>query len=151
MHDVYAHHVLNGTGSFEEVPPTLDDIGKRWNLRELRRQPTLVARYGNQCAGFAYAASHKERSAYRFTVEDSVYVAAGFEGRQVGQALLNELIGICSQREYKQMIAVIGDSNNVASIKLHKRCGFRHVGTANGLGFKFGKWLDIVYMQRSLG
>lgn len=150
MCDVYAHHVLNGTGSFEEVPPTLDEITTRYRVRESRQQPTLVATCAGQLAGFAYAASHKERSAYRFTVEDSIYVAPDSARQGVGQALLKELITVCTERGFRQMMAVIGDSNNHASITLHEQCGFRHVGTATGLGYKFGNWLDIVYMQREL-
>lgn len=150
MCDIYAHHVLEGTGSFEEQPPSLNDIEARWQVRESRHQPTLVATCDGQLAGFAYAASHKERSAYRFTVEDSIYIAPGFIGQGVGRALLNELINECTERQFRQMIAAIGDSNNQASIALHEQCGFRNVGVATNVGFKFNSWLDIVYMQRAL-
>lgn len=150
VHALYEHHVVHGTGSFEEVPPSIEEVAARWRQRESRDQPTLVALADNRFAGFAYAASHKERSAYRFTVEDSVYVSPDFAGRGVGRALLEALIETCSQRGFQQMMAVIGDSENHGSIALHKACGFRHVGTAVGLGYKFGQWLDIVYMQRSL-
>lgn len=150
MSEIYAHHVLEGTGSFEELPPSLEEIEARWRIRESRHQPTLVASCDGQLAGFAYAASHKERSAYRFTVEDSVYVAPGLTGQGVGRVLLKKLISECSNRQFRQMIAVIGDSNNRASIALHEQCGFRRVGVATGLGYKFNSWLDIVYMQREL-
>lgn len=150
MRETYARHVLEGTGSFEEVPPSLDEIETRWRVRESRNQPTLIATCDGQLAGFAYAASHKERSAYRFTVEDSVYVGPGFIGQGVGHALLTELINECTKRQFRQMIAAIGDSNNRASIALHEQCGFRSIGIATGVGFKFDSWLDIVYMQRKL-
>lgn len=150
MTDIYAHHVLHGTGSFEEVPPTQELMRERWQLRENDGYPTLIAQIGDQVAGFAYAGIYKPRSAYRFTVEDSIYVAPDFIGRGVGKAMLQALIGICTQAGYRQMMAVIGDSANHSSISLHERCGFISVGTATGLGYKFGKWLDIVYMQRTL-
>lgn len=150
MQALYAHHVLNGTGSFEEVPPSIDEIRARWGKREEANQPTLVAHIDQRLAGFAYAASHKERSAYRFSVEDSVYVLPDFAGQSVGRQLLEKLIDICSERGFRQMVAVIGDSENHASIALHRASGFAHIGTATALGYKFGTWLDIVYMQRSL-
>jgi len=150
MCDVYAHHVQYGTGSFEEVPPTVDEIRQRWQQRESRNQPTLVAYTGRQFAGFAYAASHKERSAYRFTVEDSIYIAPAFMGQGVGSVLLENLMALCTERGFRQMIAVIGDSANLGSIRVHESCGFRQVGMARDIGYKFDRWLDIVYMQRSL-
>jgi len=150
IHNVYAHHVLHGTGTFEEITPTLDQIGARWKQRQALNQPTLVAYIESDFAGFAYAASHKERSAYRYTVEDSIFVTPEHIGNGVGTALLKELIRVCREREFRQMMAVIGDSNNTGSINLHKRCGFSTVGTATALGYKFGTWLDIVYMQYKL-
>lgn len=150
MCDVYGHHVLHGTGSFEEVPPSIDDIRQRWLRREAQNHPTLVAYQNQQFAGFAYAASHKERSAYRYTVEDSIYVSPDFAGQGVGGMLLKKLIELCTERDFRQMIAVIGDSANHGSIGLHESCGFKHVGIARGIGYKFDRWLDIVYMQRSL-
>ncbi len=150
MSDIYAHHVLNGNGSFEETPPSVDVMQKRWQHRERDAYPTLVARLEGQVAGFAYASNYKSRSAYRYTVEDSIYVAADALGKGVGQALLDELIRVCTAKQFRQMIAVIGDSDNQASIALHERCGFILIGVAKELGFKNNRWLDIVYMQRQL-
>ena len=150
MTRVYAHHVRNGTGSFEEDPPGQHEMMERWLEREKGGHPTLVAYYGDRFAGFAYAGPHKPRSAYRFTVEDSIYVEPEFTGRGIGAVLLNGLIEKCVGLGFKQMIAVIGDSDNLGSIALHSRCGFRHVGTAEAVGYKHGKWLDVVFMQRAL-
>lgn len=150
MSDIYRHHVLHGTGSFEEIPPSTADMRQRFEQREAEYYPTLIAERDGQMAGFAYAGNYKPRSAYRFTVEDSVYVAPAHVGKGVGQSLLEELIRLCIRAEYCQMMSVIGDSSNHASIRLHERCGFVHIGTARALGFKHGKWLDVVYMQREL-
>lgn len=150
MTDIYAHHVLHGTGSFEEVPPDVRQMQLRFEQRETMSYPTLIAEQGGEVAGFAYAGNYKPRSAYRFTVEDSVYVAPGHVGQGIGRRLLEELIDVCVRAGYHQMISVIGDSANQSSIRLHERCKFVHIGTARGLGFKHGKWLDIVYMQREL-
>lgn len=150
MTDIYAHHVLHGTGSFEEVPPSPSGMQQRFEQRQIDNYPTLIAEANGEVAGFAYAGNYKPRSAYRFTVEDSVYVSPKHTGKGVGRLMLEELIRICIRAKYRQMISVIGDSNNKASIGLHERCGFVHIGTAQGLGFKHEKWLDIVYMQREL-
>ena len=150
MTDIYAYHVLTGTGSFEEVPPTASVMLDRWQQREADQYPTLIAEMGGQVAGFAYAGNYKPRSAYRYTVEDSIYVAADHVGQGVGRAMLQALIDICIEAGYRQMMAVIGDSANRSSFSLHERCGFVHIGTATGLGFKHGKWLDVIYMQREL-
>ena len=150
MTRIYAHHVLHGTGSFEEVPPEQAQMQQRFDQREAESYPTLVAELDGEVAGFAYAGNYKPRSAYRFTVEDSVYVAPEHIGQGIGRQLLEELIALCTRSGYRQMMSVIGDSANHSSIRLHERCGFRHIGTARGLGFKHGKWLDIVYMQREL-
>ncbi len=150
MTRIYSHHVLNGTGSFEELAPAEHTMRERFELREADSYPTLLAEVNGQVVGFAYAGNYKARSAYRFTVEDSIYVAPDATGMGVGAALLNELISVCSSSGYRQMMAVIGDSANVASIGLHERCGFTLIGTARELGYKHGRWLDIVYMQRSL-
>lgn len=150
MTDIYAHHVLSGTGSFEEVPPTYGVMLDRWQQREKDKYPTLIAQIAGEVAGYAYAGNYKPRSAYRFTVEDSIYVAADHVGQGVGRAMLQALIDICIEAGYRQMMAVIGDSANRSSITLHERCGFVHIGTARALGFKHGQWLDVIYMQREL-
>lgn len=150
MHALYSHHVRQGTGSFEESPPSLDEMLERWQQRQSSGYPTVVAIIDGQFAGFAYANAYKERSAYRFTVEDSVYVSPEFAGRGVGSSLLSVLIDQCRKDGYKQMIAVIGDSENEGSIALHRRCGFRRIGVGEKLGYKFGRWLDIVFMQLTL-
>lgn len=150
MTAIYAHHVLHSTGTFEENPPTDEAMKLRWLEREAAGQPTLVCCVEGAVVGFACAGTHKPRSAYRFTVEDSVYVGAQALGRGIGYALLNQLIVRCSELNYRQMMAVIGDSANQASIRLHERCGFEPIGTARGIGYKHGRWLDIVYMQRTL-
>lgn len=148
---IYAHHVLHGRASFEEVPPIADEMAQRFATLAAQDYPILVA-LGDEgnVLGYAYAGPHKLRSAYRFTVEDSIYVAPEALGKGIGRALLMALISSCEESGYKQMLAVIGDSENAASIGLHAACGFTHFGTATKVGFKFGQWLDVVYMQRAL-
>ncbi|MFK7854599.1 MAG: N-acetyltransferase family protein [Granulosicoccus sp.] len=150
MTDIYAHHVLQGTGSFEEIPPDVCEMRKRWKERVEQGYPTLIAEIEQRVVGFAYANAYKSRSAYRFTVEDSIYVAPKATGRGVGRTLLQSLIQICTEQNYRQMIAIVGDSANEASIAVHTACGFSVIGTARELGFKHGRWLDIVFMQRPL-
>ena len=148
---IYANHVLHGRASFEEVPPTTDEMAQRFATLAAQNYPILVALDEAGCVlGYAYAGPHKLRSAYRFTVEDSIYVAPDALGKGIGKALLTALITSCEKGGYKQMLAVIGDSENAASIGLHAACGFTHFGTATKVGFKFGQWLDVVYMQRVL-
>lgn len=148
---IYAAHVLNGTGSFEEVPPGLDEIEARWHAITARGLPYLVAEESGQVRGFAYAGPFRPRSAYRFTVEDSIYVAPEALGGGLGSRLLGALIDASAQRGMRQMIAVIGDSANTRSIRLHQRHGFVRAGTLVDAGYKFGRWLDAVFMQRTLG
>ena len=148
---IYAHHVTSGTGSFEETPPALKEMATRFKAREQAGYPTLVCvTPDGEIIGFAYAGVHKPRSAYRHTVEDSVYVDPAYAGQGIGFQLMVELIKCCTDLGYQQMMAVIGDSGNVGSIKLHEKLGFRMIGTAEGIGFKHGQWLDVVYMQLSL-
>jgi L-amino acid N-acyltransferase YncA len=148
---IYAHHVLHGLASFEEIPPDEPELGRR--RQEVLRHglPYLVAEQTDDIVGYCYAAPYRTRSAYRFTIEDSVYVAPGHAGRGVGRALLRRLIALCEQGPWRQMIAVIGDSDNHASIGLHAAEGFRMIGTHPAVGFKFGRWVDSVLMQRELG
>jgi phosphinothricin acetyltransferase len=147
---IYAAHVLGGTGSFEEVPPGLGEIEARWRGITAGGLPYLVAAEGERLLGFAYAGPFRPRSAYRFTVEDSIYVAPDALSSGVGSLLLGTLIDACEERGMRQMIAVIGDSANTRSIRLHQRHGFIRAGTLVDAGYKFGRWLDAVFMQRAL-
>lgn len=148
---IYAHHVLNGFGSFEESPPDVAEIDRRRREVIGRGLPYFVAEAEGAVVGFAYAAPYRTRSAYRHTLEDSVYIAAEAMRRGHGRALLGRLIGACSAQGFRQMVAVIGDSGNLASIGLHKALGFTMVGTLAAVGFKRGRWIDSVLMQRALG
>lgn len=148
---IYRHYVLNGASTFEIEPPDLTEMRHRFDSISSTGLPYLVAESDGLIAGYAYAAPYRVRPAYRFTVEDSIYVAAGFERCGIGGALLGELIARCEARGCRQMIAVIGDSANAGSVKLHSRFGFRTVGVFESVGFKFGRWIDTVLMQRSLG
>lgn len=148
---IYAHHVLNGLASFEIVPPDEAEIGRRRD--ELRAQglPYLVAVLDGKVSGYAYAAPYRTRPAYRYVLEDSVYVDPSAARRGVGRALLESLLAECAALGYRQMIAVIGDSGNAASIGLHEACGFARTGLLPSVGFKHGRWVDSVLMQRPLG
>jgi L-amino acid N-acyltransferase YncA len=148
---IYAHHVLHGLASFEEEPPSAAELLRRYEDVTRRGLPYLVADLAGVIAGYGYCALYRLRSAYRYTLEDSVYVRAGCEGRGVGGRLLAELIRRCEAGGYRQLVAVIGDSANAASIGLHASQGFLHVGTLRSAGFKFGRWVDSVIMQRPLG
>ena len=149
---IYEHHVRHGLGSFEEEPPPLAEIARRRADVLARGLPYIVAAgAGGALLGYAYGAPYRARSAYRFSVEDSIYVAADHAGRGVGRALLAALIARCTEVGYRQMVAVIGDSGNAGSIALHERLGFRRVGLLPAIGFKHGRWVDSVLMQRELG
>ena len=148
---IYAHHVMHGLASFEEIAPPVEELRARRDAVIALGLPYLVAELEGKIVGYAYATLYRSRSAYRHSLEDSVYVREGFAGRGVGVALLSELITRCSGGAYRQMIAVIGDSGNAASIGLHRKLGFREVGTLEAVGFKFGRWVDSVLMQRALG
>jgi phosphinothricin acetyltransferase len=148
---IYAHHVLHGLATFEEVPPTVEDmIARRAAVLGLGL-PYLVAELDGGIVGYSYATSYRPRPAYRHTVEDSVYIADGLGGRGIGAALLGTLITRCEAGPWRQMLAVIGNSGNAGSIALHRRLGFEHAGTLKSVGFKLGRWVDTVLMQRSLG
>ena len=148
---IYSHHVLTGTATFEEVPPDEGEMAARLSGLVGEGFPVLVAcSPSDEVIGYAYAGPYKTRSAYRFTVEDSIYIHKDYHRRGIGKALLSALIPACVSRGYKQVLAVIGDSENHGSIGLHRSCGFVPVGTARYLGFKFGRWLDVVYMQLSI-
>ena len=147
---IYAHHVLNGLGTFEEAPPTVEEMAVRFAAVRDRGLPWLVAEEDGKVLGYAYAGAFRPRAAYRYTVEDSIYVAPHAAGRGLGRSLLQALIADCEARGLRQMAAVIGDSGNAASIGLHTSCGFELKAVLPGLGFKFGRWVDVVWMQRAL-
>ena len=148
---IYAHHVLHGLASFEEVPPDAADLAERREAILARGLPYLVAEVDGVVAGYAYAGLFRTRSAYRYTLEDSVYVAPGRQGQGIGRALLTRLLAECERLGFRQMIAVIGDSGNAGSIGLHAALGFRPAGMMSSTGFKHGRWVDTVLMQRQLG
>ena len=147
---IYAHHVLHGAASFEEAPPTVAEMQRRRADVLARGLPYLVAETSGRVVGYSYASPYRARPAYRFSIENSVYVEHGRARAGIGRALLSALIARCERGDWRQMIAVIGDSANAASIGLHAELGFRRVGTLENVGFKFGRWLDSVLMQRAL-
>jgi phosphinothricin acetyltransferase len=151
LQQIYAHHVLHGLASFEEVPPDAAEIRRRFEDVTGRGLPYLVAAEGREILGYGYCAPYRARSAYRYALEDSIYVKDGQQGKGVGSRLLGELIRLCEGLGYRQVIAVIGDSANAASIGVHARHGFVRVGTLRSTGYKFGRWVDSVLMQRPLG
>jgi phosphinothricin acetyltransferase len=151
IQSIYAHHVLTGLASFEEVAPPLEEIERRYRDVTGRGLPYLVAETGGALAGYGYCAPYRPRSAYRYALEDSIYIRHDMTGRGIGRRLLEELIRRCEGLGYRQVIAVIGDSANRPSIGVHAACGFVRVGTLRSVGFKFGRWVDSVFMQRPLG
>jgi phosphinothricin acetyltransferase len=148
---IYAHHVLHGLASFEEEPPALEELRRRHDDCVRRGLPWLVTEIAGRVTGYGYCSPYRSRSAYRYTLEDSVYVRQDAQGKGVGSAILRELIVRCEALGYRQLVAVIGDSANAASINLHARFGFVRSGTLRSAGFKFGRWVDSVVMQRPLG
>jgi phosphinothricin acetyltransferase len=148
---IYAYHVLHGTGTFEEVPPSVEDMHGRWRNVTAKGCAWLVAEGDAGVAGYGYFQQIRERSAYRFTAEDSIYVREDVRGQGVGKALVVALVQAATEAGFRQMIAVIGDSENIGSIGVHTSLGFRKVGVMHATGLKFGRWLDTVYMQRALG
>jgi L-amino acid N-acyltransferase YncA len=148
---IYAHAVCHGTASFEITPPDEPEMARRYERLRAGAYPYLVAEQDGEIAGYAYAGPYRDRPAYRWSVEDSIYVAPQALRRGIGRALLDALIQHAESAGFRQMLAVIGDSANTASIELHRAAGFRLVGTFGHVGFKFGRWLDSVLMQRPLG
>ena len=148
---IYGYHVLHGLASFEEVPPELDEIASRRREILAHGLPYLVAERSGRVLGYCYAGPYRTRSAYRFTVEDSIYIDQTEAGRGLGRALLAALLDRCTELGYRQMIAVIGGSDTWPSIRLHAALGFTRAGVLRAVGFKFGRWVDIVLMQRALG
>ena len=148
---IYAHHVLHGTGTFETEPPSPADMAGRRADVLAKGLPYLVAEQDGQVLGFAYCTWFKPRPAYRFSAEDSIYLAADQPGRGLGRLLLSELAAQAEQAGVRKLIAVIGDSANAGSIGVHRAMGFQHVGVLSACGWKFDRWLDVVLMEKSLG
>jgi len=148
---IYAHHVLTGLGTFEEAPPDSAEIGRRLARIRAAGWAWLVAEATGVVQGYAYFTQLRERSAYRFSAEDSVYVREDVRGQGVGKALVAMLLERGAACGFRQMFAVIGDSENVGSIGLHLSLGFRQAGVMKAAGFKFGRWVDVVTMQKPLG
>ncbi len=148
---IYGHHVLRGLASFEIEPPDAAEMGRRRAQVLALGLPHIVAELDARVVGYAYAAPYRDRPAYRYTLEDSIYIAHDAAGLGAGRALLDALVLACARAGYRQMVAVIGDSANQASIGLHAACGFKHAGVLPSTGFKFGRWVDSVFMQRALG
>lgn len=151
IHAIYAHHVLQGLASFEEVPPDSAELRRRYDEITGMGLPYLAAVEGREILGYGYCSLYRSRSAYRYALEDSVYVRDGQQGKGIGSLLLGVLLRMSEGLGYRQVIAVIGDSANAASIGLHARHGFLRVGTLRSTGYKFGRWVDSVLMQRPLG
>jgi phosphinothricin acetyltransferase len=147
---IYGHNVLYGTGTFELEPPIVAEMTRRWAEIVCRGFPYLSAEFEGEVVGYAYASTYRPRIGYRFTVEDSVYIHPEHLGKGIGRALLAALIRECEQAGLQQMIAVIGDSGNRASIRLHESAGFQHAGVMRNVGQKFDRWLDTVFMQKAL-
>lgn len=148
---LYAAEVRERVATYEYAAPDVAEMIRRWQAIVAQGYPYLVATLDGRFAGYAYASSYRSRDGYRWTVEDTVYVVPEFHGRGIGRALLERLIAECTASGYRQMVAVVGEGANAASIALHARLGFRTVGVFRGLGRKHGRWLDTVQMQRALG
>ena len=148
---IYAHHVMHGTGTFETIPPDEKDMAARRNDVLARGLPYLVMEDASGVIGFAYCNWFKPRPAYRFSAEDSIYLAPEGTGKGLGRLMLTELMAQAERCGVRQMLAVIGDSSNKSSIGVHRSCGFEHTGILRSSGWKFDRWLDVVLMQRSLG
>ena len=148
---IYEHAVRYGTATFELIPPDLAEMTRRFRALVEGGYPYLVGVFEDEVVGYAYAGAYRPRPAYRFTVENSIYLDPAFHRRGIGSLLLERLIAECEARGFRQMIAVIGDSANAGSIGVHTRGGFKMIGTHPNVGLKFGRWLDTVMMQRDLG
>lgn len=148
---IYRHHVLNETASFETEPPTLEEMEKRRASLVKQGYPYLAAEQNGTVIGYAYASAYRPRAAYRDTVENSVYLHPDETGRGIGSQLMAALITACAACDFRQMIAVVGDSANTASIRLHQRHGFTLIGNLRSVGYKHGRWLDTILLQLELG
>ena len=151
IQSIYAYHVLNGLASFEEEAPPLAEMQRRYEDIIRRGLPYLVVEEKGEVLGYGYCTLYRTRSAYRHTLEDSIYVKHGRQGKGVGKAVLAELIALCTALNYRQVIAVIGDSANAASIAVHASLGFVRAGSLRSSGYKLGRWVDTVFMQLPLG
>jgi phosphinothricin acetyltransferase len=147
---LYGWHVLNGVGTFEEVPPDAQTMGQRLAGVRARDLPYLVAEQGGEIVAMAYAGPFRLRAAYRYTAEDSVYVAPSHQRQGLGRAMLGAVIKRCQALGLRQMVALIGDSGNAGSVGVHAALGYSHAGVMSGVGYKAGRWLDVVIMQRAL-
>lgn len=150
IQNIYSHHVLHGTASFELTPPSVNEMSERRQAIVSKGLPYLVAVMRDEIVGYAYATPYRPRPAYRFTVEDSVYVREGLQGKKIGSLLLAQVIARCTQAGYRQMLAVVGEASP-PSVALHMRHGFELAGTFKAFGFKFGAWRDTAMLQRQLG
>lgn len=148
---IYRHHVLHGTGTFETTPPEENDMAARRSDVLSKNLPYLVLEDGPALLGFAYCNWFKPRPAYRFSAEDSIYLAPEAAGKGYGRLLLVELMAQAERAGVRKLLAVIGDSQNQGSIGVHRSCGFTHIGVMRSCGWKFDRWLDVVLMERSLG
>ncbi len=148
---IYAHYVHTSTATYELEPPSVEEMFSRRSKILTLGLPYLVAEQDAKILGYAYAGQYRPRPGYQYTIEDSVYIHPEHQGQGLGQALLNALIETCEQGPWRQMIAVIGDTANTASMRLHERHGFRSIGTLYSVGWKFNKWVDSILMQRALG
>ncbi|WP_062226900.1 GNAT family N-acetyltransferase [Aureimonas frigidaquae] len=150
--DIYRHAVLYGTATYELTPPDAAEMSSRMAALQTDGYPYIVAVSGSgETVAYAYAGPFRTRPAYRWSVEDSIYIHPDHQGKGIGRALLTRLVELCSERGFRQMVAVIGGADNMASIRLHERAGFTMIGTFEGSGFKFGRWVDTVLMQMRLG
>jgi phosphinothricin acetyltransferase len=147
---IYGHHVLHGLGTFEEIPPSDSDIAARMGAVMALGLPYVVMEDAGRVLGFSYASPFRQRAAYRFTAEESVYIHPDHLGRGLGKALVGEVIAACETLGLRQLVAVIGDSANAGSIGLHRSLGFVEIGVGRAFGFKYGRWVDIVQMQKPL-
>jgi len=151
IHEIYAHQVLHGVSSWEEEPPSLEEIILRRDNVIQGGYPYRVAVMDGVVVGYSYASAYRPRPGYRHTVENSIYIAESAQRLGLGKRLLEDLISICTDLNFRQMIAVVGDSENVMSIDFHTKMGFRRIGTIDSIGYKFGRWLDSVILQLNLG
>lgn len=151
IQEIYARHVLEGSATFEEIPPSVTEMAERLQTVKTAGLPWLVAACGEQIYGYCYAAHYHKRSAFRYTLENSIYIRHEQRGRRIGTELLKQLIARCEAGPWRKMIAVIGDSSNIGSISLHRKQGFTFGGALHSAGFKHGRWVDIILMERALG